>query len=134
MTLFDQVSGLLRGPAQGGAQSPVVNAVLEMLSQGGSGGLAGLVQTFREKGLGDVVSSWISTGPNLPISASQIQSALGNDTLRRLAEKAGLPLDAVSSQLAEVLPTAVDTLTPEGKVPVGGLLEQALGMLKGRRT
>jgi hypothetical protein len=28
----------------------------------------------------------------------------------------------------------VDTLTPEGKVPAGGLLEQALGMLKGRLT
>lgn len=136
MTLFDQVSSVLGKAVAGGGpqQSPVVGAVLEMLGQGGGTGLAGLVQTFQEKGLGDLVSSWISTGPNLPISPTEIRSALGNDTIRRLAERLGLSPDAVSAQLAEILPTSVDQLTPDGTVPAGGLLEQAVGLLKSRLT
>ena len=130
VTLVDKVGGLLGGATKESGQSPAVGAVLEMLSQGGSGGLAGLVQTFREKG--DIVSSWISTGPRLPVSSSQIQSVLGNDTLRQLAEKAGLSLDAVSGQLAEILPGAVDKLTPDGKLPTGGVLEKVVGALKSR--
>jgi len=34
----------------------------------GSGGIDGLVNTFNENGLGEVMSSWIGKGENLPIS------------------------------------------------------------------
>jgi hypothetical protein len=36
-------------------------------SSGGSGGLGDLIGAFQRKGLGDVISGWISTGPNPPI-------------------------------------------------------------------
>ncbi|MCK7496463.1 MAG: YidB family protein [Comamonadaceae bacterium] len=57
----------------------------------GHGGLGGLVQAFQGQGMGDMISSWISTGPNPPISASQITDVLGHDTLSQFAAKAGVP-------------------------------------------
>ena len=41
-------------------------ALLASNSQGG--GLGGLVQSFERSGLGNIMSSWVGTGQNLPIS------------------------------------------------------------------
>ncbi len=40
----------------------------------------------------------------------------------------------LSAQLAEMLPTSVDKLTPDRTVPAGDLLEQAVELLKSRLT
>lgn len=110
----------------------MANGVLQMLSSQ-SGGLGGLVQAFQSKGLGDVVSSWVGTGQNLPVSGEQIQSVLGSDTVQQLAAKVGISPDKAQSALATVLPLVVDHLTPNGAVPEGGgLLSQGLNFLKGR--
>lgn len=134
MSLFDQVSGMFKSENKGagGDQLNLVTGVLEMLNKGGQGGLAGLVQACQSKGLGDIVSSWISTGPNAPISTSQIKEVLGDERLGQLAGRIGLTPDALGTKLAELLPGAVDKLTPEGKIPDAGMLDQVLGMLKSK--
>jgi uncharacterized protein YidB (DUF937 family) len=110
--------------------SPTAAAVLHMINNQ-PGGLTGLIQTFHEKGLGAVVSSWISTGQNLPISAEQIQSVLGNEHVRAFAEKAGVSPEQASSVLAECLPGLIDKLTPNGQLPEGSsLLETGMNLLK----
>ena len=132
MGIFDQLSQNL-GQALGGGQSPLVQALLQMLSQSGSGGgLAALVKSFQANGLGEIMASWIGTGPNLPISPQQVRQGLGNDLLQQLAGKAGLTPEATSTQLASLLPGLVDKLTPAGKIPDSGLLEQGLNLLKGK--
>jgi len=78
------------------------------------GGLSGLAQTFQQKGLGDLVSSWIGTGQNLPISADQIQQVLGNEQIQAFAQKMGISTSEAGSNLAEFLPGVVDKLTPDG--------------------
>jgi uncharacterized protein YidB (DUF937 family) len=98
-------------------------------SVGGSGGLGGLVSAFQGKGLGDMISSWISTGPNPSISASQVADVLGQDTLGQFARKAGLPVSEAGSVLAGLLPAAIDQLTPDGKVPETSTLESSLTSL-----
>ena len=113
-----------------GSHEGVVEGVVQMLSGPQGAGLTGLVRTFQDNGLGDVVRSWVSSGPNLPISASQLQQALGSDTLKSIAAKAGLETEAVTSQLAALLPALVDKLTPDGKVPGEGLLEKGFSFLK----
>ena len=132
MSLFDQVSSMFGSEKKGSDQFNLINGVLEMLNTGGQGGLAGLVQACQSKGLGDIVSSWISTGPNAPISTSQIKEVLGDERIGQLAGKIGLTPDALSTKLAELLPGAVDKLTPEGKIPDAGMLDQVLGMLKSK--
>jgi uncharacterized protein YidB (DUF937 family) len=102
-------------------------------SIGGSGGLAGLVSAFQEKGLGDLISGWISTGPNPPISASQVTDVLGHQTMGQFAARAGLPVSEAASVLARLLPAAIDHLTPDGKVPETNAVESTLtSLLHGR--
>ncbi len=138
MSLFDkarQAAGNLAGGLTSGMSpehAQLVNSVLEMLTSNQSGGLSGLLQGFHDKGLGDIASSWVGTGQNLPISAEQIEAALGTGQVQQLAAKAGITPDVAKAKLAEILPTVVDKLTPDGKVPEGGLLEQALSFMKSK--
>ena len=91
--------------------------------QQGPGGLGDLMAAFDRNGMGELMRSWIGTGPNLPIGPEQLQQALGGDLLGGLANQAGLsPADA-SAGLAELLPQLIDRLTPQGQLPSGGLGE-----------
>ncbi len=95
-----------------------------------SGGLAGLVNMFNQKGLGDVVSSWVSTGKNLPISPDQIQAVLGSSQVQALAAKAGINPQTASAAIAQILPQLVDKATPNGQLPPGGILDAISGFLR----
>jgi uncharacterized protein YidB (DUF937 family) len=123
------------GLASLAAQNPqAVAAVVSLLSTrdrsvGGTGGLGGLVEAFQKKGLGDMVASWISTGPNPPITANQVSDVLGSDVLKQFAAKAGVPQADAGGLLASLLPAVVDRLTPQGTVPETNTLESALGGL-----
>jgi uncharacterized protein YidB (DUF937 family) len=114
-----------------------VAAVLALLnSRDGSvgasnGGLGGLLAQFQKAGLGDMMSSWISQGPNPPISASQLESVLGSDVLSQFGKKAGLGSGQAGSVLASLLPVVIDQLTPEGKAPQQQSLDSTLGSLLG---
>jgi uncharacterized protein YidB (DUF937 family) len=108
MGMFD---GLLGGIVGAGMVS-VVNNVLEK-----HGGLQGVVNEFEKNGLGPTVRSWVSTGPNQPISPEEVQRALGPDLLQQLSQKSGVSVDDLSRKLAEVLPEAVDRMTPDGSIP-----------------
>ena len=138
MSLFDQLSGLL-GSLSGNSNqgsAALLTGLVQLLGSGGQqGGLTDLVQGFQKNGLGDVVSSWIGTGQNLPVSPEQIQAGLGAK-LQNFASASGLSTEAASSQLAQILPLIIDKLTPQGQLPEGGvqnsLLEQGLNFLKAK--
>ena len=108
MGMFD---GLLGGIVGAGMVS-VVNNILEQ-----NGGLQGVVNQFEKNGLGATVSSWVGTGPNQPISPGDVQRTLGPDLLQQLASKSGLSVEELAQKLSQVLPKAVDTLTPDGRIP-----------------
>ena len=109
----------------------MVQMVMGLLNNPELGGISGLVSAFQKNGLGDIVASWISNNTNLPISAEQIQSVLGQGPLQDLATKTGLSSSEVASSLSEHLPGLVDQLTPNGQMPNGDLMAQGLGMLQG---
>jgi len=126
--------GSLGGLLEMVAKNPqLVAAVAGLLSSRdssiGGGGLGGLVDAFEQKGLGDMISSWISTGPNPPITATQLTDVLGGDTMEQFARKAGVPAAEAGSILAAILPTAIDKLTPDGKLPDAESLERTLSLL-----
>lgn len=129
MGLLDNIAGqVLSG---GSGKSDLLNAVIELLGSQQAGGLAGLVEQFKRKGLGDIVNSWVGTGQNLAITPQQIQQGFGSDTIKQLALKAGLSSDEAASQLSKLLPNVVDKLTPKGQVPQGDLTSQAMNLLGG---
>lgn len=129
--LMKQAGGL----ASLAAKNPqAVAAVVSLLSSrdssvGGTGGLGGLVGAFQKGGMGDMVASWISTGPNPPVSATQLESVLGAEVLKQFAAKAGVPHGEAGGLLASLLPSVIDHLTPQGQVPESNALESALGGL-----
>jgi uncharacterized protein YidB (DUF937 family) len=108
MGMFD---GLLGGIIGGGVVS-VVNSIIEQ-----HGGLQGVVSAFEKNGLGPTVHSWIGTGPNRAISGSDVQRVLGPDLLQQLSVKSGLSVDEMAQKLSQVLPEAIDHLTPNGALP-----------------
>ncbi|WP_031406252.1 YidB family protein [Thiomonas sp. FB-Cd] len=130
MGLFDDALGALSG-ASGSSGNPMVSEVMNLI-QNQPGGLAGLVEKFKSGGLGDLVQSWVGTGQNQSISAEQIQQVLGSDTVQALASKVGVDPSQAAATLSQMLPQLVDKLTPNGQVPEGNLLEEGLGLLKGK--
>jgi uncharacterized protein YidB (DUF937 family) len=108
MGLFDGVLGGLVG----GAMAGVINHILEQ-----NGGVQGVVNQFEQKGLGPTVRSWVSTGANQPITADQIHQVLGSAAVQQLAQKAGMSVPDLTQKLAQLLPQAIDKLTPGGTVP-----------------
>ncbi len=131
MGIFDDLAGKLAGGTPGGEGGQgLVTSIVEMLSSR-QGGLSALAEAFEQKGLGNIVSSWIGTGQNLPVSADQIQQVLGNEQLQAFAQKAGISTEAAGPHLAELLPGIVDKLTPGGQIPQGGdLMSSGMGFLK----
>jgi uncharacterized protein YidB (DUF937 family) len=130
MGLLDNLENAAIGNVLGGSSNPLATGLLQMI-QNQPGGLQGLVQSFHDKGMGGLVSSWISTGPNPPISADQVHQVLGSDQVKALATKAGINPDVASAAIAQILPGLVDKLTPNGAVPDhSNVLEMASSMLK----
>ena len=130
MDLLGSLAGKLAGgSASGGSGQQIIMAVLEMLNNR-EGGISGLASAFQQNGLGDVVSSWIGTGQNLPISADLLQRVLGQEQVKNIARQAGISTDAAGSQLADLLPGIVDKLTPGGQVPQGDLMSAGLSILQ----
>lgn len=82
-----------------------------------SGGLGGLLDQFRENGLGDRADSWVNTGPNNGIQDHELSQALGDDVIGELEQKTGLSKDEILRRLSTDLPQAVDDLTPGGAIP-----------------
>lgn len=128
MGLLGQLAGsLLGGNSQGGNLA----GALFQLIQNQPGGLAGLVQGFQNKGLGEVVNSWVGTGQNMPISPDQVQQGLGFDTISQIAQQLGVSPQTASSGLSQLLPGVVDGLTPQGAVPEhGDLVSNGLSMIQ----
>ena len=103
----------------GQIEAAVIPIVLSQVlgSGSGEGGLSAIVDKLRKAGLGDQVNSWIGNGHNLPITAEQLQAALGSDTVKQLAAKFNIPIDQLSKVLAQQLPAAVDHASPNGQLP-----------------
>jgi uncharacterized protein YidB (DUF937 family) len=131
MGLLDDVVNAAGG-GQGQSNNAMLGHVLDMIKNH-PGGVTGLIDSFHQNGLGGLVSSWIGTGQNLPISADQIQSVLGSGQIASLAAKAGITPDQASAEISKLLPQVMDKLSPNGQLPQGGgMLEAAMGMLKGK--
>jgi uncharacterized protein YidB (DUF937 family) len=85
-----------------------------------SSGLSELVQRFEQGGLGDVIQSWIGSGPNRPIDTDKRHQAIGPETVDRLSQNTGMAKGELLPLIAQMLPTIVDRLTPNQHVPDEG--------------
>ncbi len=105
------LDGMIGGMV-GAAMIPVVNNLLAQ-----HGGVQGIVNQFETQGLGSTVNSWVTQGPNQPVTPAHVHQAFGDQTIADLAAKAGMTPQELAAKLAQVLPHTVDALTPDGIVP-----------------
>ncbi|MBB5193236.1 uncharacterized protein YidB (DUF937 family) [Silvimonas terrae] len=128
MSILDQLGSMLSGTDANNPSASVLSTLLEQ-----SGGVSGLIDKFHQGGLGEVAQSWIGNGQNLPISADQVQQVLGSDTVAAVAQKLGVDPQQAASHISELLPKAVDGITPNGELPsTDSLLASGMEMLKGK--
>jgi uncharacterized protein YidB (DUF937 family) len=86
MSLLDSLGSLVGGSKSGPAA--LLPVLLEQLKKY-PGGLAGLVDSFRKGGLGEIVASWIGKGNNLPVSIDQLRNVLPASLVGSLAQESG---------------------------------------------
>ena len=74
-------------------------------------------------GLGNIVSSWLGDGENMPIDKETISSLFGNDKISDFASKLGVDTNSATSLLSDVVPNLVDKSSSGGNLldSVGGL-------------
>jgi uncharacterized protein YidB (DUF937 family) len=105
-----------------------------MLSGLGAGGLAGglgdLLGSFRNAGHAETADSWITPGvPTQGLRPDQVEAAIGDEDLAELSQRTGLSRSELIERLAKVIPSAVDDLTPEGRMPSEDDFRQRFGPL-----
>ncbi|OZI42246.1 hypothetical protein CEK29_14345 [Bordetella genomosp. 5] len=130
MSLLNTLSTL--AGSQAGSAASLIPALIEQINKY-PGGLSGLVERFQKGGLGDVVSSWVGTGPNLPVSAQQLDGVLDPGMVDAVATRTGQERGSVLESLTSLLPKLVDQATPDGALGAGQGLDPAklLGSLAG---
>ncbi|WP_460877402.1 YidB family protein [Rhodanobacter koreensis] len=129
------LDSLLGGQGQqAGGTGSLIGVAGQLLQQ--AGGVQGLTSMLQQHGLGGAVQSWVGTGANQPVSGDQLGQALQNggmgSVVQEAASKLGVDPSVVLNGLSQVLPHAVDHLTPDGQVPAAGQGSGFnLGMLEG---
>lgn len=113
MGLLDSIEGALN-QANAGKMPATISAALGNTNLGG---LAGIVSQLEQGGLATEVQSWLGPGTNLPITADQLRSALGDQHVQQIARELGLPVDSAMQVLAQHLPATVDQASPTGTIP-----------------
>ena len=82
-----------------------------------SRGVGNTVQHFERSGHGEIARSWVGRGPNRSITAEKLEAALGEDEIKDLMQQTGMERDELLATLSEHLPSVIDHLTPEGRLP-----------------
>lgn len=132
--------------SQGGGAGGGLGGLLGAAAGGGLGGvlggLGGLLGGLRQQGLGQHVESWVGTGQNQPVAPEELERNFDPQELDEAAQRAGTDRGTLMRELSNLLPQAVDRMTPRGQVPqrdedlsggLGGLLSSLLGGDPGQR-
>jgi outer membrane protein OmpA-like peptidoglycan-associated protein/uncharacterized protein YidB (DUF937 family) len=94
----------------------LLSSFLSMINET-PGGLGSFLDRFRKTGLGDSVSSWLSSSTPRPLSGTTLETAMGHEWIDKIASKTGLTYATASSALAFLIPNVVQRLAPGGVVP-----------------
>lgn len=120
----DKLGQILQGAKSGAPGGGFLDELGKMFgggsSEGGplSKGLDDLLNTFKNAGQKETADSWVNPEvPTQDLSPSQVEAAIGRETLQDLAAKTGITYDDLLNRLSKSIPQAVDHMTPGGKQP-----------------
>ena len=139
MDILDSVTEMASGLSGGSEHAAVAGGLMQEL--GGTGGIAGLIQTFHQNGAAGLVQQF-SNGQTQNADPAAIEQALGGSGLIEcVAQRTGLSADTVRSSLATIVPVLVNHVVANGHVTTdgqathnpapdsGSLLQSVLGKL-----
>ena len=130
MGILDQIGSLAGQLGQNNAsQAGVAGALMQALEQH-PGGVAGVLDSLRQNGLGQHVDTW-ANGQPAAVSPDQVQQGLnGTNIVEKTAEQAGISHDAAAAAIAAVMPMVIQHFAPNGQPTTQsefcGLAEQFL--------
>lgn len=130
MSMLDTILGAITSETDETGGGNLLGMLTGLISDPQTGGLSGLIEKISASGLGEQAASWVSTGENLPVTAEQIQAALGSSFVQDIAAKMGVDTDQIAGSLASLLPQVIDNLTPDGQISddSNGLQTALLGL------
>lgn len=97
----------------------LLGALLSVTFDERSGGIAGLLEKFRQQGLGDLFGSWLGNDQPAPIEPQQLDNALGANTISGIADRLGIERGTALAAASAMLPKLIGLLTPDGRLPNG---------------
>ena len=118
-------------PARAGGMGGLLGALLPVL--GGmlaGGGLQKVLSGFEANGLAAQADSWVATGDNAPISGADVRKVVGDEELAQIAAQLGVSEDEAADAVAQVLPTVVDQVSPDGQLAPDDELDTAFSKLE----
>lgn len=101
----------------GDKANDLLSALLGVMFDERIGGLAGLLATFRQQGLGDLFDSWLGSAHPAAVPIRQLESVLGSGTLSGIADRLGVARGTIVAAVATMLPKLIAALTPNGRLP-----------------
>jgi uncharacterized protein YidB (DUF937 family) len=128
MGLMEEVLAMAgsTGSQQQTEHASALSAILSYITSPQVGGIGGLQQMFQQGGLGNIFGSWLGSGQNMPVSASQLQNVLHGGALQQAAQQSGLDPTRLVGMMSTLLPHLVDKLTPNGQVPDASAVQKLL--------
>lgn len=132
MGLLDAIEGM--APPQGqpaGTNAQVAGGMMQALEEH-PGGLAGVLESFRNNGMDNHVQNW-AMGQQQQATPDQIQQGLGGTGfIENVAAKAGVSPEVAKVAMATLLPVVIAHFTNGGQQAApqsgfGGMASQILG-------
>jgi uncharacterized protein YidB (DUF937 family) len=115
MGLLQSLEGMA-GQSGNSPTASVTGGLMQALDEQ-PGGLAGILNHFRQNGMDQHVQNW-ATGQQTQATPDQIQQGLGNSGfIDKVAGKAGVSSDTAKVALAAILPAVISHFTSGGQQP-----------------
>jgi outer membrane protein OmpA-like peptidoglycan-associated protein/uncharacterized protein YidB (DUF937 family) len=126
--MFDAILETLasRFGMDGQSSRKLLGMLLGLIFNEKNGGAAGFLELFRQKGLGNLVDSWVGNGSNQAITGDQFEHALGGNVIAAMASELGVGSDVVKAAGAGILPDVVNQLTSDGRIPTDTSIPERL--------
>jgi uncharacterized protein YidB (DUF937 family) len=131
MGFLDSIEGMAGESMGQNTNANVAGGVMQALDEH-PGGLAGLLDHFRNNGMDEHVQNW-ATGQQQTATPDQMQQGLaGSGFIENVAAKAGVSPQVASMAMATIMPMVVAHFTNGGQQPApqsgfGGMASQILG-------
>lgn len=116
MGFLNSLESMIGGGASNEAHASIATELVNAAQQH-PGGLAGMLENFKQNGMGEHVDSWQQPDQaNAPISPDQAQQGLGSGVIDSIAQRTGLSPTVVKGAAAVILPMLVAHFAQNGGV------------------